>query len=174
MDKYFNGVYNKDVDNDFNKLEGTWLYQNGNTELLIVLQKKVQYHILYDKWNYYMDYVIGEYRLKVNGVEVVNTLSNFDIIPEIDPREHNITGRLLDCNKLPINTGAPNERKVSLSFRDSLRNYIKGKIDIRYFIEDGVQKINAFIRVKGTYILEDDVPTQMNVTDGEYVLIKQP
>ena len=56
MDKYFNGVYNKDVDNDFNKLEGTWLYQNGNTELLIVLQKKVQYHILYDKWNYYMDY----------------------------------------------------------------------------------------------------------------------
>lgn len=34
------GTYYKDIDNDFNRFEGTWVYSNANTTLKITFRKK--------------------------------------------------------------------------------------------------------------------------------------
>ncbi len=64
------GAYYKDLDNEFNKLEGSWTYTNGNTSLTIILQKKELIYVNND----YRDILVGEYRYSINGVEIINTL----------------------------------------------------------------------------------------------------
>ena len=62
-----NNAYYKDLNNELNPFEGTWLYANGNTSLKIVLVKKPMYF----NGKYYEDLIIGEYQYIENGVEKI-------------------------------------------------------------------------------------------------------
>ena len=51
--------YEKDVNNEFGKFEGTWKYQNGNTQIIFKLKKETHYQISSD--SDYEDLLVGEY-----------------------------------------------------------------------------------------------------------------
>ena len=68
--------YHKDVNNEFGRFEGTWLYTDGNTELIFKLKKEELYQISSD--SHYEDLLVGEYQYIENGVEKANTLADFD------------------------------------------------------------------------------------------------
>ena len=85
-------VYYKDIDNDFNRFEGTWLLTNGTTTLTIILEKKVMSYIqnVMSNTNYYRDALVGEYRYVENGIEKINTLPNI-LVDYENPYDYNIT-----------------------------------------------------------------------------------
>lgn len=89
------GAYYKDVNNLLNPFEGTYVYSNGNTTFKIVLKKKV---MQYNR-EYYEDLIIGEYEYTVNGLIVMNTLPEIDIVYN-NQRQHNIGGNfVIDYNE---------------------------------------------------------------------------
>ena len=67
--------YEKDVNNEFGKFEGTWKYQSGSTQITLKLKKEVHY---LSPSNYYTDMLVGEYQYIENGTEIANTLSDFN------------------------------------------------------------------------------------------------
>jgi len=119
------GAYYKDIDNDFNKFAGTWLYTNGTTSFKITLQKVNQVYRS-SPFNYYEDLLIGEYRYIENGVEKVNTLPQ--LTSGLGAFTHNIVGNIIN---LGINVPAcddctATERRVILGFRDPTRSMVEG------------------------------------------------
>src|SRR5690554_4704888 len=122
------GAYYKDMDNDFNAYEGTWVYTNGNTTLKIVLQKKemVSFTKPIGK-QYYADCLVGEYQYIENGVEKVNTLSNLNInhnsMTLYNLRDTGIIKKGVPprCDECP-----ENERRVAMMFTEPTRRNIAG------------------------------------------------
>jgi len=66
------GVYFNDQNNNLDKFEGTWIYEDANSKLTIVLQK-IEY---FKTGSAHSDVVVGNYVYEKNGVEVINTLTN--------------------------------------------------------------------------------------------------
>ncbi|AXT18958.1 hypothetical protein D7030_15020 [Flavobacteriaceae bacterium AU392] len=159
--------YNKDIDNDLNKFEGTWVYQNGTTSFTIVFQKLVQYF----NGDWYEDKLIGSYKYIENGTELVNYL------PSFSTSKFTIDGNTVKVKEsLPIicNDCSLNERRIELYFQDTERSYLSSKIIIRYVNDNGVDKIQAHLYGFGPYIPpSDDAPDSIRVPYGDYVLIKQ-
>jgi hypothetical protein len=56
-DEEQSNAYYKDLDNELDTFEGTWLYTNGNTSWKIILKKEITF--FNDK--YYEDLIVGEY-----------------------------------------------------------------------------------------------------------------
>ena len=81
--------YKKDVNNEFGKFEGTWKYQNGNTQIIFKLKKETHYQTYPD--SNYQDLLVGEYQYIENGAEIVNTLSDFSN-PSVLGYSHKISG----------------------------------------------------------------------------------
>ena len=109
-------AYYKDIDNDLNQFEGTYIYTNGTTEFKIVLVKKIQQY----NNRYYEDLIIGEYEYKLNGVVVVSTLNLIDVVYS-NQRKHNIESNFLvkktfRPNKCP--DCATNELRLNASIED--------------------------------------------------------
>ncbi|RZL66646.1 MAG: hypothetical protein EOO93_05385, partial [Pedobacter sp.] len=69
------GAYYKDLFNDLNNFEGTWLYTNGGTSLTITLQKKVIQNYNDGYIIYYEDILVGGYSYVENNIPKINTLS---------------------------------------------------------------------------------------------------
>lgn len=66
------GVTLKDTNNNLNKFEGTWVYEDANSKLTVVLQKVENYYSA----GYFSDAILGNYIYEENGVEILNTLTN--------------------------------------------------------------------------------------------------
>ena len=64
------GQYYKDIDNELDYYNGTWLYNNGNKSIKLVLTKKVK---LYNG-KIYNDVVVGGIEYKENNNTIVNTI----------------------------------------------------------------------------------------------------
>lgn len=169
-----NGSYFKDIDNDLNKFVGEWVFQDGNKKLTLKFIKIINAHTNFDKWNYYEDRLVGEYKYEENNVVIVNTLNILENIEGIGPYDFNINGNSFSCLKQPINNGASNERELDLFFSDPSVNYLMATIRLKYFIEGGAEKINAIKFITGSYVIPDDAPAVMRVPDDTYILIKQP
>jgi len=149
------GVYYKDMDNDYNQLEGTWLYTDGTSSLTITLEKKVMQHIVTETTNYYEDVLIGEYKYVEDGIEEVNTLSNLD-------------------------SNYDNHVKVYCAFSDPLVDAIGSspKIIFRHYTVNGIEKIHVNLIPGGNVaydVNEEDSPDLENyrLPYGNYVLTKQ-
>lgn len=167
-------TYTKDVDNEFGKYEGTWKYQNGNTILIIKLQKKV-FDYFAEK-NYYEDLIIGEYAYIVNGTELINTLNKLNV-PQPSTGSYDIYGnRIVHRGITPIcNDCSLDEKRVILFIDDPERDYLDNSLVLRYKIENGTPKIVAKIYKSGTSIfIPAGAPDEMRVPYGEYILTKQP
>ncbi len=166
------GAYYKDLDNEFNKFEGSWTYINGNTSLTIILQKKELIYVNND----YRDILVGEYRYSINGVEIINTLPLLTNNPDnIDIR--NIGGGNIIPNNMYVacDDCLPNERRVKLYISDPERSYLSASIVLRYLTnETNPEKMTVTIFSNGGVIIPNvDSPTSLRVPYGEYLMIKQ-
>ena len=109
--------YFKDVDNDFDKFEGTWEFQDTLREFTIKLEKEEA--VDDNDGSYISDMLVGEYLYKENNVELVNTLSDIND-PSITGYKHNIAGKFLinkfmnpECDDCTVS-----ERRVKLTINN--------------------------------------------------------
>ncbi|WP_299337955.1 DUF6705 family protein [uncultured Psychroserpens sp.] len=173
------GVYYKDIDNDYNIFEGTWVYTNGNTSLTIVLEKKEMSHIQNTFSNYYVDAIIGEYKYIENGSELINTLTNL-FVNFPDHHNYNIHGGYISKYGDPLcHDCDPNNIKVYGSYKepDCDIRVASDNMIFRYFTENGIEKLHINFR-SGQQLLPglnepDPTCTGFKLPFGEYILIKQ-
>jgi hypothetical protein len=171
-------VYYKDIGNDYNTFEGTWVYTNGNTSLTIVLEKKTMKHIQDAFSNYYEDALIGEYQYIEDGIEQINTLSNLTTDYD-DPYKYNIHGGTISKFGDPhCYNCEPNNKKVFCTYNEPNCDIDIGSNNMvfRYFTENGVEKIQCvFKSAQEIPSLSDETSncTGFKLPFGEYILIKQ-
>lgn len=159
-------MYLKDIDNNFNQFEGTWLYTNGNTSLKIILVKK----LMQKRGRYFEDIIIGEYQYIENGVEKFNSLNDLNTIYPYMNR-YKINGNWYRNYLLsPFNTVLPNETRLKLYFKDNL----SGDIVIQRIMVSGQPALEILKRSGQIVSKITDPYIDALVPDGEYILIKQP
>jgi len=163
-------AYFKDLNNEFNKFIGTWIFTDGTKTLTIEL-KKVE--MIFNGKDY-EDKLVGEYKYESNGFVIVNTLDN---INNHNVAKHPISGssiinidQSIICDDCDIN-----ERRIKLSFSDSERRYLNSRIILRYLNnETNPEKITATIYVEGNVMLPyEGASSSPSVPYGTYLMEKQ-
>ncbi|TPD68258.1 DUF6705 family protein [Flavobacterium microcysteis] len=95
------GSYIKDINGDFDKFVGTWVWVDAGKSVTFKLQKITRY--LDSEYNNYSDFMIGDYSYSSNGRVIVNTISqNSDPNPDLHP--------MYSC--------CPYETQIMFSFKD--------------------------------------------------------
>jgi len=166
-------AYYKDLNNDLNPFEGTWLYTNGNTSLKIILEKK----IMFNNGDYYEDLMVGGYQYIENGVEKINTLSDVNH-PSLGYHASIKGNTILDsCYYLPTDDCVESEKRLSLSIEDTFTNDHYGSLILHKRTINGQEALN--VRIEFRYykatVTEDEIipdptmPWQMN----NIIMIKQ-
>ncbi len=170
------GYYYKDLGNDLNNFEGTWVYTNGTTSLTLQLQKKEKVYSGTNS-NYYYDTIIGEYKYIENGIEKINTLSNLNQNYE-DAFRYNIVE--FSFSKFGDRTCYPNcepgNLMIKTSYREPNCKTLSGTIRMRYYTEAGQEKLNISFFISGYVpsLYGNEVECLNFITPvGEYTLIKQ-
>ena len=181
------GAYYKDLMGFHNQFVGTWLYTSGSTTFKIYFIPKVMQFISIPSTgrNYYTDYLIGEFQYVVNGIEIVNTLSNLNQ-NQSDIYDYNIVSvakkskysypRCIECSE--------DEMRLSMRFNEPSRRNIWGGISnqfvIRRFVQNGQEKLKVqFVYTgNGLEVLDnmDGSPADLSTFSlpyGEYILTKQ-
>ena len=167
------GTYYKDMNNDLDKFEGTWVWQDGNASFTMVLQLEEQY---YDG-DYYRDILKGEYQyINEDGVIVINTLPLLNDA-SIEALDHNISGSLI-LNKfqpLPCFECGVDERRVKVFFNDPQMTYKHTGFWLRHRVVNGVEFLEAkLIGYRETPQSSGEISLDNGgVPFGEYVMIKQ-
>ena len=162
--------YRKDIDNIFNKFEGTWKYQNGNTSITFKLEKEERYQT--SPSSEYEDLLVGEYQYIENGVEKANTLSDFDNT-SIKGYNHKISGGTY-TNTLPnhcIDNSEKTEIKVQVFIDHPNEEFTQGHAILRHISVNGVQKLEACIYDYSTFA--PNQTDRIDIPDGFYVFVKQ-
>ena len=161
--------YEKDVNNEFGKFEGTWKYQGGSTQITLKLKKEVHY---LSPSNYYTDMLVGEYQYIENGTEIANTLSDFNN-PSVLGYSHNISGGVF-THRLPGNctdNSAVAEIKIELFLNHPTEEYTEGRMILRYVDDNGTEKLQACIYDYTTMGNIQDA--RIDIPDGYYIFVKQ-
>ncbi len=165
------GSYRKDINNELNKFNGTWIWTNGSDVVTFKLQKVInQYFTEYDA---YGDYMIGNYKYtKNNGsIEVVNTI--------LTPSKFNFAGNLLP-EFHPMYAICPeNETTINFTFEDINLNkrYCEAIFE---FLPGSTTQMKLTQKNRGTHGVEvnegDPIPVfNPDFTiPNEIVLTKQP
>jgi hypothetical protein len=172
-------TYYKDTDNVLNPYEGTWIYDDGTINLKIVLLKKYKVKLV----DFYSDYIVGEYQLKLNNQEIVNTISSIDLNGN-NLLDYNLWGnimvtkdRLKECNECD-----ENEKRLLIDFNEPSRRDVAGlysKMIIRKYTESGQEKLKIwFYQVAPSYGFLKNGITPTSITSyslpyGEYTVIKE-
>jgi len=168
------GDYYKDTNNEFNKYEGEWKWENAlsNSEITFILKKEIEVDADDDNFTY--DLLVGEYRYMENGQEIVNTLSAIDN-PNITGELHNIAGMIITTKYArPIcNECAEDERRIRLNISHNEYNYIEAELLLRHFIENGVEKIKVIISDGASITTDPNAPYDIDIPLGEYIMVKQ-
>lgn len=166
------GAYYKDTNNVLNPFEGTYVYTNGNKEFKIILVKKVMQY----NGEYYEDLVIGEYQYKINGLEIVNTLPEINIVYNNQVKHHIRGNAIINNNdiewKCPL--CEPNEKRLRASIRDKTSGRI-AQLFMRRTTENGQQVMKVKVGpVTGVSHYDGDPPPgQFSLPKGEMTFIKQ-
>ncbi len=163
------GAYFKDLNNEFDKFTGTWIYSSGSTIFTIEL-KKVE--MIFNGKDY-QDKLVGEYKYIVNGLEVINTLPN---INNTNTAKHAISGRRIINNNQSIvcDDCGTGERRVELYFDDPERIYLNSSIILRYLLnETSPEKLQVTIYAYDSSSRpSSDSPTTPRVPYDTYILEK--
>jgi hypothetical protein len=155
------GTYYQDTQYKLNQFEGTWLYDDGTHYIKLVLVKKIQVPV----GNYFEDILIGEFQYKLNGTEIINTLSNLnDTLPNI--YFHGIDGNYFWTNHTPFDEYTTDNFRLGVDINE---NDCMSEIDIRTLILNGQPAIQIFKR-KPLGIGQACNPV---IPGGFYYLIKQ-
>ena len=163
------GAYYKDIDNFLDQFVGTWKYQNGQEEFLLILKKKLEYN--FD--DHFEDQLYGEYSYNTTyGVNLINTLS--EINQNIDILSHKITAstvigkqQLISCPDC-----SNDEYRVLLSFSDPLQKHVSFRLILRYV---NPTTIKAKIQYTGHILLygTEPMPIVTIPRDIDYIMTKQ-
>jgi hypothetical protein len=97
-DDYTN-VYFKDMNNDLDKYDGTWVWEENGKKLTVILEKAIQYYLFS---SYYEDVLLGNYKYEENGTTIVDTITNSIIDPNLTDDGYHIT--LWGDNQTPFIT----------------------------------------------------------------------
>ena len=164
-----NNAYYKDLNNDLNPFEGTWLYTNGNTSLKMVLVKKTMYF----NGKYFEDLIIGEYQYIENGVEKINTLTNLSLNLG---HSHKIDGNSIynNCMFLPVDDCLDGEKRLVVYLDNpGTRHY--AQVTLHKRVINGQQALKAFISFEyiGSNDETGDQPSPTMPWQGVYTFIKQ-
>ena len=148
--KNTNNTYYKDVNNELNDYEGTWLYSNGTTSLKITLTKYTQLF----NGRFYEDRIIGGYQYIENGVEKVNTLSDANN-PNLGISA-SIVGNTIHnrCRFLPVDDCVEGEKSLGLSIDDPHSDKHWGHLRLFKRIVNGQEALK--IRISMTYVTGED------------------
>lgn len=166
-------AYYKDVNNVLNNFEGTWLFENGNTSLEIVLVKSLQFF----NGDYYEDTIVGGYRYVEDGVEKINTLDDAN-----NPNlgfSASIDGNTVyeSCKYLPVDDCVDGEKYLDLSINDVTSDGHIGDLIVSKRVVNGqeVIKINiAMNYYKLDYSPDGEMPDPtLPWTIQNMVLVKQ-
>ncbi|HEX8268749.1 MAG TPA: DUF6705 family protein [Flavobacterium sp.] len=164
------GVYYKDINNNLDAFEGTYLYTDGDDSFRIVFQKKSNVSVAN---RYTEDLIIGEYRFVLDGIEKVNTLS--DINASL-PKEsmHRIDGNhVLVGTERGCTDCSTNEKRLLLSITDPTTESV-GQLFVRRITVSGQDAIKIFVQWNSKYRHVSEPATVPPSFGGEYILIKQP
>lgn len=177
-------AYYKDIDNVQNDYEGTWLYTEGNSSLLIKLRKREMVLINGALLSAYEDVLVGEYRYIEDGIEKVNTLSNFmtdyTIIEDYNLYDYSYRskGTFPLCDECD-----EDEWRMVMKINEPDLSHVGGLNDevvMRRFSESGVEKLKIWFEIREPGpVYDENTDELINDIDGyslpygEYVLIKQ-
>ena len=164
--------YFKDINNELNTFEGTWLYTNGNTSLKIKLVK-------YERANqidYFEDLILGGYQYIENGIEKINKLDHADNLDFLYESTSVIYGNHLykNCQYLSFDDCIEGQTKLVLSIFDPITNNHSGDLILKKVNFNGEEAIKASIifSYSGTY--PNGIPPEPTLPwQQEYLLIKQ-
>lgn len=164
-----NNRYEKDLENDLDPFVGTYVFEEGNIYVKVILKKLT---MTYNQ-TYYEDVIVGEIQYKVNGVDLFNSLSKIDIDYPNQSVQHAIGGNsiLLNSYKPECYDCAPNEKRLRLMFSDGKaygsvviqRITVGGNLAIKFEPGTGVPT-----RVAGSPVVNSIVKNR------EYIMMKQP
>lgn len=175
MNSYYNeipeGSYFKDTENFLDSFVGTWKYQNGNEQFVIILNKKLKH----DYEGRFKDILYGEYKyVNLTGNTVVNTLNKIN--QPMDESDHMISGATFIDNTMYVKCNDCNlgEWRIMSFFEDPDRKNLSINIIFR-FINSSTIKIKIY-RSGPAIILDQsqiDQPDKPQVPLGEYIMTKQ-
>lgn len=132
-------AYIKDMYNEFDQFEGTWVLDDGTNYLKIIILKKEQVFT----GQIYQDLLIGEYLYKKNGVVVINSLPQLNAAVQ-SIYLHKIWGSYIPFTPSPFFSYTDDNFRVSLTFRETIESFT---IDIRRTEINGEQVIQIFKRI---------------------------
>ena len=167
--KDINGAYHKDMNNLLNPFEGTFVYENGNTSLKIVLKKKVRSSM---NGYLYEDMIIGEYQYIENGVEKINTLNGLSV-NHSNGGKYSISGNIIIAGQVGCNDCLPNEKALRLGLSESSTHNTADLI-IRRTIVDDILAIKVEVMWNMRYKkVTDPMPPKASFPGGEYILTRR-
>lgn len=176
------GAYYKDIYDDFNRFEGTWILENANSSLIIKLHKKTHQLISDEFISFYQDILVGEYRYIENGIEKINTLPNL-LVEYENPYFYNLAGSIIS-KPVPGIPGAcsncgPNDVKVQLSFDEPNREVFgySPRMVFHHYVENGIEKVKMGFSAGGNLMKniygEESPYKTYSIPFGVYILTKQ-
>ena len=167
---YDTNCYEKDTTNELPKFSGTWKYQSGNTEITFKLKKEEHYQISNNR--NFLDLLVGEYQYVENGLELANTLAQFDN-PFVSGYRHSISGSVF-MHRLPSyyceDNSEPAEIKLNVNISHPTDTDVDGQLILRYVNDSGIEKLEVCVYDQTT-LGDGDVRTL--IPDGQYVFVKQ-
>ncbi|CAM4366599.1 DUF6705 family protein [Flavobacterium terrigena] len=114
------GGYYQDVNFLLDPYVGTWVYTNGTTLLTIKLRKIINFY----NGKFYSDLLVGEYQYIENGVEKLNTLSQFNTDYPIQYDHNLFSSNLLNTNDKPNPCTSCNNSisRVTITYSDDVKD----------------------------------------------------
>ncbi len=169
-------VYTKDIDNDMNQLEGTWLWEDGNSSLTIEMVKLVM--VPNPTIDEYDDFLVGGYRYVENGQVMVDVLP-FEPNTE-DVFENPIVSSVITDNRFSADfctECGDSARYINTLLEDPTRPGISGFMYFGHFTENGLDKLRMRVGVTGwapdLRTPEYQGPDTFSIPSGTYTLVKQ-
>ncbi|SDM15594.1 DUF6705 family protein [Chryseobacterium taihuense] len=171
------GAYYKDLDNELDPFQGTYIYNNGNKIFKIILKKMIKQ----PSDSHYEDMISGEYEYVVNGFVKISTLPNLDIMYSDQFLKHGITNkyiikninhRLWKCPQCNVN-----EKRLSAVIRDKISGR-RADLLMRRTNINGQEVMQVNITNISAWIVDSNDPSTFNeppfaLPKGEFTMIKQ-
>lgn len=156
--------YVKDVNNVFDPFVGTWLYTSPSMTLKIVLIKKVMVF----NTIYYEDFLIGEYELIQDGIQIISTLSQLQ--NQTNPFLHKIIGNYIPTTPTPFPAGTDAELRIDLAMFEN----VACSVNFRKTTINNSPVLQMFKSSTPSSAREGQIQRHPFIKDGWYNLYKQP
>ena len=163
-------AYYKDMDNDLDRYIGTWRININSNSFFEITFIKSFYNSLKQKMKY--DTLIGEAKFVENNTLRYDTTSNVtNIYSNHAIMAWGINDTVFGMYQFECPLCLSNEKYILGTFKDPLRNLLPGKISMKHFTENGVEKIKIKLLIVGS-IADDISYDDFLLPSGEYILTK--